>query len=200
MTTADKLPALAPQSYGIAGAQTTYGGPRGVWLECRSCDRSDRIVGADTDMPMAEAARIFRAHGWTGEGENMTSAACPGCIPAGPPPVQAIALKDAREGDVAFWKYDQFPHLLGGVIGQLPSHYAPRPFVNVERGTVFIGSYGGYFTPGFILNADDGAKLKAAIDHLCGTAGRVNTEARRMLDELKAATFAPLTPKGTPDA
>ena len=75
---------LARQSFGIACAQATFGGPRGIWLECR-CGRSDVIVGskpADGEWGQrsnADAARVFRKHGWTGEGENMTGQRCPDC-------------------------------------------------------------------------------------------------------------------------
>lgn len=70
---------LVPQSYGIAMCQVTYGGPRGVWLECRSCERSDRIQGADTSISDEDAARIFRKGGWTGKGDRMNIAQCPDC-------------------------------------------------------------------------------------------------------------------------
>ncbi len=36
---------LIKQSYGIAMAQCTYGGPRGIWLECQNCDAADRLAG-----------------------------------------------------------------------------------------------------------------------------------------------------------
>lgn len=70
---------LVRQSYGIAMAQNAFGGPRGVWLECRTCARSDRIKGASTSMPDAVAAKEFRAGGWTGYGQRMSNAHCPDC-------------------------------------------------------------------------------------------------------------------------
>ena len=70
---------LVPQSYGIAMAQCTYGGPRGVWLECTSCNRSDRIKGASVDISDADAAKVFRDGGWTGTGAKMMRAKCPDC-------------------------------------------------------------------------------------------------------------------------
>lgn len=76
---------LTRQSYGIACAQTTFGGPRGIWLECKGCSRSDVIVGSRfagdryADISDAEAAEIFRFHGWTGDGERMTNQRCPKC-------------------------------------------------------------------------------------------------------------------------
>lgn len=70
---------LVPQSYGIAMAQCTYGGPRGVWLECKTCSRSDRIKGASVDISDADAAKVFRAGGWKGRGNQMLKARCPGC-------------------------------------------------------------------------------------------------------------------------
>lgn len=76
---------LAPQSYGIACAQTTYGGPRGIWLECKTCSRNDVIVGSRyRDDPLGsitneQAARIFRRHGWAGKGDNMLDQRCPDC-------------------------------------------------------------------------------------------------------------------------
>ncbi len=72
---------LVPQSYGIAMAQGIYGGPRGVWLECtvEGCDNSDRIAGPRKSFADAEAAAIFRAGGWHGEGDRMLKAQCPRC-------------------------------------------------------------------------------------------------------------------------
>lgn len=77
---------LAPQSYGIAMSQCRFGGPRGIWLECRGCDRNDVIVGSNTDewaaRPTSDAAKVFRKYGWSGEGKNMTAARCPDCSAA----------------------------------------------------------------------------------------------------------------------
>ena len=70
---------LIPQSYGIAMAQCTYGGPRGVWLECTVCPRSDRIKGVGTDILDKDAADIFRKGGWTGRTSRMLRAKCPSC-------------------------------------------------------------------------------------------------------------------------
>lgn len=70
---------LVPQSFGIAMAQCTYGGPRGVWLECRSCGGGDKIKGASINISDADAAAIFRAGGWTGSGVRMLAAKCPQC-------------------------------------------------------------------------------------------------------------------------
>lgn len=76
---------LVPQSYGIAMSQCTYGGPRGVWLECRSCDRSDRIKGVSAEISDADAAKIFRKGGWTGRTSRMLGAKCPTCsLPSTP--------------------------------------------------------------------------------------------------------------------
>ncbi len=70
---------LVPQSYGIAMAQCRFGCPLGVWLECRSCDRSDKIKGASAEMSDTEAAKIFRQFGWTGNTDRMLAAKCPDC-------------------------------------------------------------------------------------------------------------------------
>jgi hypothetical protein len=72
---------LVRQSYGIAMAQCTYGGPRGVWLECTTsgCLASDKIAGASVDISDADAAKIFRKNGWTGKGNRMLQAKCPNC-------------------------------------------------------------------------------------------------------------------------
>lgn len=75
-----KTAKLTRQSYGIAMAQVTFGGPRGVWLECgaRSCNESARIVGKGAmDAPDSEVAKVFRRYGWTGHGDAMTHARCP---------------------------------------------------------------------------------------------------------------------------
>lgn len=74
------MPNLVPQSYGIAMAQVTFGGPRGVWLECTSCDASHRIAASGwTGKSDAEVAAVFRHHGWTGRGDSMKRAKCPKC-------------------------------------------------------------------------------------------------------------------------
>jgi len=73
---------LVPQSYGLQMAQCVFGGPTGVWLECRTCDRSDKIAGASVDISDADASRIFRAGGWTGTGHKMLKAKCPACSAA----------------------------------------------------------------------------------------------------------------------
>jgi hypothetical protein len=85
--------ALTRQSYGIAMAQCTYGGPRGIWLECsvKGCNQSERIVGSTGEdwagVTDAEAAMIFRRHGWTGDGDRMLKAKCPSC---------SLALENGR--------------------------------------------------------------------------------------------------------
>lgn len=77
-------PRLVRQLYGIAMAQGTYGGPRGIWLECVTpgCLSSDRIAGVSIDISDAEAAAIFRKGGWTGNGPRMLRARCPSCVEA----------------------------------------------------------------------------------------------------------------------
>jgi hypothetical protein len=80
---------LRHQTYGINCAQTVYGGPRGIWLECKACPASEVIAGSRyADEPMgslsdAEAAAVFRKHGWTGDGDRMTGQRCPRCSAAG---------------------------------------------------------------------------------------------------------------------
>lgn len=83
---------LTRQSYGIACAGNNFGGPRGIWLECRGegCLASDLIVGSRfegdpyTDITDTEAGEIFRRHGWTGEGERLLKARCPKCSQPSP--------------------------------------------------------------------------------------------------------------------
>jgi len=77
---------LGKQSYGIAMACGTFGGPRGIWLECRGCDESQAIIGSRGEhqdwwfaQPDSVIAQIFRRHGWTGEGDRMMQAKCPAC-------------------------------------------------------------------------------------------------------------------------
>lgn len=74
---------LRRQSYGVATAQGGYGGPRGVWLECTGCNESQVIKGSNSDewarIPNAQCAKVFRRHGWTGEGDDMKKAKCPKC-------------------------------------------------------------------------------------------------------------------------
>jgi hypothetical protein len=74
---------LARQSYGIAMAQCTFGGPRGIWLECTGCPESQTIVGSRSEawanVPTSDAAKVFRRHGWTGIGPTMMRAKCPAC-------------------------------------------------------------------------------------------------------------------------
>lgn len=80
---------LTRQSYGIACAQATFGGPRGIWLECGNCKESQVIVGSrymDSDpyanITDAQASEIFRRHGWTGDGDRMLKTRCPSCSKA----------------------------------------------------------------------------------------------------------------------
>jgi len=75
---------LTRQSYGIAMAQCTFGGPQGIWLECTGCDESQTIVGSRSEawasVPTSDVAKVFRRHGWTGIGETMRRAKCPACV------------------------------------------------------------------------------------------------------------------------
>lgn len=77
---------LEKQSYGLAMSQCTFGGPQGVWLECTTCDESQRIVGSNDEawlsVPDSEVAKVFRRHGWTGRGDGMLKAKCPACSKA----------------------------------------------------------------------------------------------------------------------
>ena len=77
------VPALSRQSYGIASGQNKFGGPRGVWLECRACPESQRIEQSNSEEWMAtpdrDVAAVFRHHGWTGQGDKMLGARCPAC-------------------------------------------------------------------------------------------------------------------------
>jgi hypothetical protein len=77
---------LVPQSYGIAMAQRRHGGPRGIWLECTKCEAADVIRGSQgadwASVTNAEAALVFRRHGWTGNGETMSNPRCPACSKA----------------------------------------------------------------------------------------------------------------------
>ena len=74
---------LTRQSYGLAMAQGKFGGPRGIWLECMDCDESQKIVGSNSEewaaVPTPEAAKVFRRHGWTGDGPTMRHPLCPKC-------------------------------------------------------------------------------------------------------------------------
>jgi hypothetical protein len=75
---------LEPQSYGIAMAQCTFGGPTGIWLECRTCRRSDKIKGTGSKaladrLTDEHVSKIFRRHGWQGDTDRMLNAKCPDC-------------------------------------------------------------------------------------------------------------------------
>lgn len=74
---------LIRQSYGIATAGMTFGGPRGIWLECTGCDESQQIVGSTDEawasVPDSEVAKVFRRNGWSGIGHGMFKAKCPAC-------------------------------------------------------------------------------------------------------------------------
>jgi hypothetical protein len=76
---------LASQSYGLAMAQTRFGRPSGVWLECRYCPNSSVIVGSNSAEWMKvsdkDVAGVFRRHGWLGVGDSMHDAHCPDCAP-----------------------------------------------------------------------------------------------------------------------
>jgi hypothetical protein len=74
---------LRPQIYGIAMAQCTFGGPRGIWLECTTCNASDVIEGSSgygwETVGSVDIAKVFRRHGWTGRTDRMLKAKCPKC-------------------------------------------------------------------------------------------------------------------------
>lgn len=74
---------LTRQSYGTASAQSRFGGPRGIWLECTSCNESQVIVGSAAReweaVPDEAAASVFTRHGWTGDGPTLKRAKCPAC-------------------------------------------------------------------------------------------------------------------------
>ena len=74
---------LTVQAYGLAMAQCRFGGPRGIWLECTDCPRSEVIIGSNSDewaaRPDADAVAVFLRHGWTGEGAKLKRARCPAC-------------------------------------------------------------------------------------------------------------------------
>lgn len=85
---------LTRQSYGLATAGNRFGGPCGIWLECKSCPTGEVIMGSNDlewqRVSDAEAASVFRRHGWTGNGDRMLAALCPKCA--------ALAEHDGREG------------------------------------------------------------------------------------------------------
>ena len=74
---------LIKQTYGLAMAQGKFGGPKGVWLECTTCDISEKISGSGSgywfDAPDSEVAAVFRRAGWTGKTNKMLRAKCPTC-------------------------------------------------------------------------------------------------------------------------
>lgn len=107
-----------------------------------------------------------------------------------PAPAVAIRLEDAKEGDVAFWRYDHFPYVLGGVIGGLPSGWADRPMVDVDRGVVFVGSYQSNFTARLILNAEDGAAMLAELKRLEALNRRVWSEVHTQMATARTAALA----------
>lgn len=74
---------LVTQRYGIRTAQSVYGGPRGIWLECTECPTSKVIVGSNSDewaaVSTPDCAKVFLRHGWTGQGDSLKKARCPAC-------------------------------------------------------------------------------------------------------------------------
>lgn len=74
------------QLYGIAVAGGSFGGPRGIWLECTACPESHVICGSAgvewSKISDDEAADVFRRHGWSGSGGRMLKAKCPKCSAA----------------------------------------------------------------------------------------------------------------------
>ena len=72
---------VVPQSYGIAMAQNSFGGPSGVWLDCHGgCRGGGKLRGPDPhSLTDGEAVAIFRKNGWLGEGPTMKRARCPSC-------------------------------------------------------------------------------------------------------------------------
>ena len=59
------------------------------------------------------------------------------------------------EGLFAFWKYDQFPYLLGGNVEKV-----------FENGLVKIKEYNSTFRPVLILPKENGEMLKAKLEDL----------------------------------
>lgn len=78
---------LTRQSFGIAMAQVSYGGPRGIWLNCKTCPQSQVIVGSNSEaweaISSEDAAQVFIRHGWKGEGPLLMRARCPKCAEVG---------------------------------------------------------------------------------------------------------------------
>jgi hypothetical protein len=83
-----KYAKLDVQTYGLNMAQSRFGGPRGIWLECSTCNASHVIVGSKSgdslwaQVPDDRLAEVFINHGWTGEGNNLIDAKCPKCSEA----------------------------------------------------------------------------------------------------------------------
>ena len=80
---------LTRQSYGLQMAQCTFGGPKGIWLECKGCLESQTIVGSGPadiwgQVSDEQAALVFIRHGWTGEGPILLKAKCPKCSQSSP--------------------------------------------------------------------------------------------------------------------
>lgn len=74
---------LTRQLYGLQMAQGKFGGPTGIWIECRACPESQRIVGSTEpewidQMPNAGVVTVYRRHGWTMDA-NGKNARCPSC-------------------------------------------------------------------------------------------------------------------------
>ena len=71
----------------------------------------------------------------------------------------------------AFWKYDLFPYLLGGIVSKMN-----------ERGMVYIESYQSWFRPIIILPHESGEKIMKQLSEL---EKEYNKEKQQLLETYK---------------
>lgn len=72
---------IRPQSYGLSCAQSIFGGPRGVWLNCfGGCKGGGRIVGPDPfALSDAQVFEVFQREGWTQDADRPGRWSCRKC-------------------------------------------------------------------------------------------------------------------------
>lgn len=94
-------------------------------------------------------------------------------------------------GNWAFWKYDQYPYLLGG---EITAHRATGEWH--RRDLVYIGSFQSYFRPEFVVGPNDGPGLREEIERLRSEYAEDIEQARKRADQRYASSpFGRLLPR-----
>lgn len=110
-----------------------------------------------------------------------------------------IKIEDAKVGDYGFWRYDQFPFLLGGQIGSRPGRTTLLP-ISPALGQAYVPSYQMAFKMEFCLSRKDGAYL---IDELVRLSFKHMDATRQldlMMEKARQLVLGHLTDEPAPDS